>query len=275
MQHDTDPDEKRMQLRYAGSCRVCGAHLPARTQAVYERTSKTVRCLAHHDDAAQFADVNDGIDVGTPGCSARQEFERRHRLREERIRAEHPKLAKLLLALGDDPQSTKAWMRGAVGEESLGRRLNELVSDRLLLLHDRRVPGSRANIDHIAVAQSGLFVIDAKRYKGRPRLTVEGGVLRPRVEKLMVGGRDRTKVVDGVLKQVEVVRGVVRNELPVSAVLCFVDADWPLIGGAFTIRGVEVLWPKRLCSRLAADGPLDDELIQRTHRDLAVALPTA
>jgi hypothetical protein len=49
-----------------------------------------------------------------------------------------------------------------------------------------------------------VFVVDAKRYLDqRPGLPVKGGILRPRLEKLMVGGRDRTKLVDGVLDQVE------------------------------------------------------------------------
>jgi hypothetical protein len=267
-----EPEEKRMRLRYAGTCRVCDADLPARTEAIYERASKTVRCASHVDDLHQPDEV---IDVGTPGASARQEYERRHHRREERIRAEHPRLGKLMLALGDDPQSTRAWQTGAIGEEALGHRLNEKVSERLLVLHDRRIPGSRADIDHLVVTASGVFVIDTKRYKGRPSLRVEGGVLRPRVEKLMVGGRDRTKAVDGVLKQVEVVRSVLGDEMPVSGVLCFIDADWPLIGGAFTTRGVDVLWPKRLYARIAADGPLDDVRIQATHRLLATALPPA
>jgi hypothetical protein len=33
------------------------------------------------------------------------------------------------------------------------------------VLHDRRIPGSRANIDHIAIAATGVWVIDSKRYK--------------------------------------------------------------------------------------------------------------
>jgi hypothetical protein len=32
--------------------------------------------------------------------------------------------------------------------------------------------------------------------------------------------------------------------------MCFVTADWPLIGGTFTTRGVHVLWPKRLTELL-------------------------
>jgi hypothetical protein len=31
----TGPDEKRMKLRYEGTCRVCGAFLPAGTDAVW------------------------------------------------------------------------------------------------------------------------------------------------------------------------------------------------------------------------------------------------
>jgi hypothetical protein len=37
------PDEKLMQLRYAEVCRVCGAGLPAASEAIYERASRTVR----------------------------------------------------------------------------------------------------------------------------------------------------------------------------------------------------------------------------------------
>ena len=38
-------DEKQMKLRYAGVCRLCGAELAARAEAIYERSTKTVRCL--------------------------------------------------------------------------------------------------------------------------------------------------------------------------------------------------------------------------------------
>ena len=165
-----------------------------------------------------------------------------------------------------------AWNTGAIGEEQLGNRLGELASERLRVLHDRRIPVSRANIDHLAVTPSGVFVIDAKKYAGCPRLKVEGGLLRPRTEKLVVGSRSCTKLVDGVLKQVEVVKKAIGDDVPVHPVLCFVGADWPLIGGSFTTRGVMVLWPKKLYPLLAADGSTTIEDIEQTHRDLARAL---
>ena len=200
------PDEKRMRLRYAGACRVCDVALPAKTEAIYERSTKTVRCLHHDAVGCRRADGRETIDPGTPGGSARREFERREQNRERRIREKHPRLGGLIHALSDEPQSTKAWDTGALGEERLGSRLNELASDTLRVLHDRRIPGSRANIDHLAVTPTGVFVIDAKKYAGRPHLKIEGGLLRPRVEKLLVGSRDCTKLVDGMLKQIGVVR---------------------------------------------------------------------
>jgi hypothetical protein len=275
MELPVNEDEKRMRLRYSGMCRVCSLELPAKTEAIYERASKTVRCLTHDPASDASPDVSEAVDSGSPGASARREFERRKAKREEQTRTKHPTLGGLILALSDDPQSTKAWDTGALGEERLGNRLNELACDSLRVLHDRRIPGTKANIDHIAVAPTGVYVIDAKKYKSRPQLKVEGGILRPRVEKLLVGTRDCTKLVDGVLKQVDIVRGIVGDDLPIHGVLCFIEADWPLIGGSFTTRGVEALWPKRLYPKLKSDGPLQTQTVAEVHRRLASSLPPA
>ncbi len=258
-----------MKLRYAGVCRLCGTDLQARADATYERATKTVRCVecppssASIEIAAQV-EVESKLfepasepEAGVAGSSARREYERRKAKDEERLRQKWGKLGGIAVALSDEQQSTKAWATGAVGEERLGARLDSLVSESIAVLHDRRIPGSQANIDHIAITGQGIWVIDAKRYKGRPELKIEGGILRPRVEKVLVGRRDCTKLVDGVLKQVGLVRDVV-GDLPVTGFLCFVGADWPLIGGAFVTRGVEVLWPKRLAKLLTEqDGSVD------------------
>lgn len=212
---------------------------------------------------------------GVPGASARREFERRQTDRKERIRAQHPKLGGLIHAFSEDPQSTKAWDTGALGEERLGQSLYELSSTSLLVLHDRRIPGSRANIDHLAITPTGVYVIDTKKYQGRPQLRVEGGLIRPRIEKLLVGGRDRTRLVTGVQRQVQAVRAVVPDDVAVHGVLCFVEADWPLICGSFTIQDVEALWPKKLYPKLQRPGPLGIEALQGPHHALARSMPPA
>ena len=228
-------------------------------EAVYESETKTVCCLECADEVLQAppdlkapSDESLPAESGVAGSSARREYERRKAKDEQRLREKWGRFGGIAVALSDERQSTKAWERGAVGEERLGARLDSLADLGIAVLHDRRIPGSKANIDHVAITPSGIWVIDAKRYKGRPELKIEGGIFRPRVEKLLVGRRDCTKLVDGVLKQVEVISSVV-PDIPVTGSLCFVEADWPLIGAFFSTRGVHVLSPRRLAKRLAEE----------------------
>lgn len=278
-----------MRLRYAGDCSTCGAGLAAGTRAVYEAATRTVRCIQcptpPGPGRVEEVPVQDPVVVdqpvqpcatGSAGASARREFERRKAQREQRIRTRHPRAGGLILALSEEPQATRAWAIGADGEERLGRRLDSLDGSSVRVLHDRRIPGTRANIDHIVTTPGGVFVVDAKKYQGRPQLRVEGGLLRARTEKLLVGRRDCSKLVDGVLKQVDLVRTALdEDDLPVTGVLCFVAADWPLIGGAFRTRGVHVLWPTKLASLLVQPGPLTDDRTGEIHALLARTFPPA
>jgi len=294
---------KVMRLRYAGTCAGCGAHLAAGVRAAYSGATKTVRCLPclePHAAASPDAPATDlasdptqalpkaptplptlePVETGSAGSSARREYERRSAKREARIRDAHPRLGGLILALTDEPQSTTAWATGARGEEILGTRLAGLAQNGVRLLHDRRIPGTKANIDHVAVGPTGVHVIDAKRYEGRrPSLRVEGGLLRPRVEKLLVGSRDCTRLVDGVHKQVGLVRAALEartlTNVPVHGALCFIEADWPLIGGSFVIADVAVVWPKKLAERLVAPGTMTEAEVETVHRALAQAFPAA
>jgi hypothetical protein len=264
-----------MRLRYAGTCRLCAASLPAGTQAIYESETKIVRCLECATEATDsvapdlkpFGEETLFVDSGVAGSSARREYERRKAKDEEKLREKWGRLGGLAVTLSDERRPTQAWDRGAIGEERLGARLNAVAGADLAVLHDRRIPGSKANIDHIAITPSGIWVVDAKRYKGRPELKIEGGILRPRIEKLLVGRRDRTNLVDGVHKQVDVMRDLV-GDVPVAGALCFVEADWPLIGGLFSTRGVHVLWPKRL-TKVLAEQTSGDVDVARTRESVA------
>lgn len=293
---------KRMKLRYAGTCATCGDKVPAGVLADYHRATKSVSCLPCSAAVSGGTDVAPPVvstanpdpappepalatavvppQVGIGGASARREYERRRDKREQRIRTKHPKLGGFLLAITDEPQSTKAWAVGAKGEEILARGLDNLAARDVAALHDRRIPGSKANIDHIAIGPSGVFVIDAKRYQGRPQLRVGGGLFQPRVETLMVGRRDCSKLVAGVHKQVALVRVCLDQDAlgastPVHGMLCFVDGDWPLIGGSFTIEELHVLWPRKAQEHLTRAGPLTRDQIQTLHASLATAFPPA
>jgi hypothetical protein len=61
---------------------------------------------------------------------------------------------------------------------------------------DARGRPTRANIDHIAVAATGVWVIDAKTHRGALQVRRSGGLFTPRVEKLYIAGRDKTSLLD-------------------------------------------------------------------------------
>jgi hypothetical protein len=157
--------------------------------------------------------------AGTAGGSARQKFERLHQARADRIDRQWGRLSGVVKFLSDDPQSTQAWARGSEGERRLAIHLLRTVGDRAVLLHDRKVPRTRGNIDHLAVAASGVWVIDAKNYTGLVQRRDKGGFFKTDYH-LYVGGRDRSKIVAGLGWQIEAVRLVLGDaEVPVHAAL--------------------------------------------------------
>src|SRR4051794_38652511 len=76
---DGGTDEKKMRLRYSGTCRVCGGELRAGAEAIYERMTRTVRCLSHDVGAPCVVPVVDVVEAlrlevvesGSAGASAR------------------------------------------------------------------------------------------------------------------------------------------------------------------------------------------------------------
>jgi Nuclease-related domain len=67
-----------------------------------------------------------------------------------------------------------AWRRGAAGERRTARLLEPLERHGWAVLHDLALPGSAANIDHLAIGPGGVFAIDSKQYRGRLQLDAVG-----------------------------------------------------------------------------------------------------
>jgi hypothetical protein len=218
---------------------------------------------------------------GTAGASAMAEYERRSARREQRIRDKHPVLGGLVLALSDEPQHVRAWKTGAVGERAVGRRLDGLVADGVEVMHDRRIPGTRANIDHVAVSSSGVYVIDAKHYTGMVKVDWEGGLFSPRRYRLRVGRRDCTKLVSGLERQVELVRTALARHsglaagVPVVGVLAFFEAEWPVLFPPDKINEVRLGGPRGVCRLIRRPGPLTAERIAGIADRLRDAFPDA
>ena len=192
-----------------------------------------------------------------------REFDRRKAKREDGIRSQHPRIGALILAVTDEPQSTKSWATGAVGEQKVGADLDGLAPAGVVTLHDRRRPGTTANIDHVAITPSGVWVIDPKRYQGEVRRRDVGGWFSTDV-RLYVGRRDCTKLVKAMDKQVGAVRkalGTEWDEIPVGPMLCF-QSEWPLFSKPFELEGVLVTWPKAMRQLLVRPGPYDRATVQ-------------
>jgi hypothetical protein len=219
------------------------------------------------------------LERGTAGASSLRRYEGLHNAREARAKERFGRFSGIYLRVTGEPQSTRAWAQGSRGEERLGAFLDTLDDDEtIIVLHDRRIPRSRANIDHLAVTPNGVFVIDAKNYSGKVQEIDRGGWLSsdPR---LYVGRRDCTKLVTDMARQVAAVRQALGEptmaefELDVTPVVCFVAAKWSLFPKRLRFDGVWVEGPQSLGRRLAAPGPLSPEHVQTLAKRVAAALP--
>ena len=132
---------------------------------------------------------------------------------------------------------------------------------RIVPLDDRRIPGSRANIDHIAVAPAGVFVIDSKKWAGKVERAHRAATAE-RTEHMVVKGRLRDKAIDGVNRQISAVRTALSNDFGIAIptvvpVLCFVgEGNWGEFDPAFTVSGVHVRSRRELLTLLRSEGAL-------------------
>jgi Nuclease-related domain len=239
-----------IRLSRAGTCELCAAGVPAGDWAWWRPGNALVFCTACRPMdpekeaerlAPSIADRRGLIDVGVAGRSTMREYERRRDNRQRPIRARLGRLSPLVLAVSHDPASTRAWLRGSVGETKLAASLGKIGRDDVVLLHDRRVPGTRGNIDHIVVAPTGVYVVDAKRYKGRVEVRDVSRPFRRRDLRLYVGGRDHSELARAMSRQVAAVYDALDEEdddVGVTPVLCFIDAEWPLFGAPTEFEGV-------------------------------------
>jgi hypothetical protein len=174
-----------------------------------------------------------GNSDGVAGESANQQYLKKVKsIEDTRISRLGPKLGKLANLYFGDSKSTEAWDKGATGELHIGKVLDDICQKYgFKVLHDRKVPKSVANIDHILITSRGIFVIDAKNYKGLVSVEEKGGIFSPLTETLYVGKRNQTKLVEAVKKQMAIVTNafdVYDSTIPVFGMLAFYKADWPL-----------------------------------------------
>ncbi len=164
-----------------------------------------------------------------------------------------------------EPDHIRAWGIGAKGEEITARELDRLPPPHVSL-HDLRIPGTRANVDHVVIGPGGVFVVETKRMQGK---------LSVRKDVVYIGGR-RTGMVEEVLREAAAVQTALDRggygQLRVQPLLYLqkVDAGWflPRPGGIPILMGGGL---RRHIQRAAA--VLDDTTITAVQRVLEASLP--
>jgi len=82
------------------------------------------------------------------------------------------------LSLRDSPPPhIENWRSGSEGERRTARALRPLARDAWRVWHDRD-GGRGTNIDHVAIGNAGVFLLDSKNYSGEA--SIEDGELRLR-----------------------------------------------------------------------------------------------
>ena len=147
----------------------------------------------------------------------------------------------------------------------------------LVVLNDRRVAGTRGNIDHIAIAPAGVFVLDAKYYQGLIKVVDKGSFFRSDL-RLTVGGRNKSGLAENMGWQLKAVTKALVDAgvdplPPVTAVLCFVDASFPIFGRPKSFEGVRIESDRSIVKVLGEPVVLEPMEVDRLAHIIAAALP--
>ncbi len=131
------------------------------------------------------------------------------------------------------PESA-AWQRGAAGERRTARVLGRLERFGYTVLHDLAIPYSRANIDHLVVGPTGVWVVDSKTYSGRLTVGLDGT--------LWHGYRPLEPTLRRLWWQAGIVRAALGGgeDAAVTPVLCVHGAQLPW-GSPLVVAGVPVV----------------------------------
>jgi Nuclease-related domain len=143
-------------------------------------------------------------------------------------------------------EQAKAWQRGAQGERRTARLLDRLTRDSYVVFHDLAVPDSDANVDHLVIGPTGLFVIDSKQWTGSVHQSADGLVWHNHYP------LDRT--LETVRWEADTISRILGTR--VAALLCVHGAH--VQGGGVDAQSVAIVPAHLLRSALGYDRVLSD-----------------
>jgi hypothetical protein len=143
-------------------------------------------------------------------------------------------------------EQARSWQRGAHGERRTARLLDRLTRDGFVVFHDLAIPGSPANVDHLVIGPTGLFVIDSKQWTGSVQQGADGLVWHNHYR------LDRT--LEAVRWEAETVGRLLGTRA--VALLCVHGAH--VQGGGLQAQGVAIVPAHLLRGALGDDRVLSD-----------------
>jgi Nuclease-related domain len=143
-------------------------------------------------------------------------------------------------------EQVTAWRRGAAGERRTARRLDRLTRDGYVVFHDLALPGSPANVDHLVIGPTGVFVIDSKQWTGSVRQGADGLAWHNHYR------LDRT--LEGVCWQAQMVGRLLGART--AGLVCVHGAQ--VQGGGLDAQGVAIVPASLLRSAIGYDQVLSD-----------------
>jgi len=146
-------------------------------------------------------------------------------------------------------EQARTWQRGAQGERHTARLLDRLTRDGFVVFHDLAVPDSPANIDHLVIGPSGVFVIDSKQWTGSVHQSPDGLAWHNhyRLDRTLEAVRWEARAISRVLGT------------RAAALLCVHGAH--VQGGGLEAQGVAIVPAHLLRSALGYDRVLSDAAV--------------
>jgi nuclease-like protein len=147
-------------------------------------------------------------------------------------------------------EQARTWRRGAHGERHTARLLDRLTRDGYVVFHDLAVPGSLANVDHLVIGPSGLFVIDTKQWTGSIHQSPDGLAWYHHYR------LDRT--LETVRREAEVISRILGTRA--VALVCVHGAY--VHGGGLHAQGAAIVPASQLRGALGCDRVLSDAEVE-------------
>lgn len=221
-----------MDLLYQGICATCGVQVPRGEPAYRDALTGNLYCVDHPPVVHMHEDGRQVIPVSS-------------------------------LSHVDNQLS------GRLVDHEVGRCLDSLSGKGVIALHDWRMPGSTTTIDHVAVAPTGVYLIETEHWEGtKVRGRLLRSVFKPGLSDQLVGGLDRTKLVFKTACRLEMMRTVLLA-LPEARLVAgrpmhvVVGAQWGVLPSPIEIDGVWVGRPQQMEKVISGPGRVDPETIQR------------